>query len=253
MAARSLKSQRAANLRPVPPAPRLRGLRAGAPAARRLHARPAHPETNEVRAARERLIAGPVTAIGGADPRVLAALRAVDRRAFLPEDLRPRAYEDGALRRPDGETVAAVDLTAAMLAALALTGDEKVLECGTRSGWLTALLAKSAARVFTIDARPEAVEGARRALSLLGIGNVVFRAGDPAAGWPEEAPFDAVVVNGRVDHVPIALYRSLREGGRILAPVGPAGASQTLILSVREDAEPRETKALLSVRFAPLR
>ncbi|MCU0726077.1 MAG: protein-L-isoaspartate O-methyltransferase [Planctomycetes bacterium] len=214
---------------------------------------PPGPETTEIREARERLIAGPVAKIGVTDPRVLDTLRSVDRRVFLPPELWPRAWEDGALRRPDGETLTAVDLAAAMLAALEISPDSKVLECGTRSGWLTALLARAAKRVFTVAARPETTRAARRGLCLLGVGNVSFRTGDPGAGWPEEAPFDAVLVNGRVDHVPRALYAALRPGGRILAPVGPAGGSQTLVLSIRGDTEPRSTRALLSVRFAPLR
>jgi protein-L-isoaspartate(D-aspartate) O-methyltransferase len=194
-----------------------------------------------------------VAKIGVTDPRVLDLLRAVDRRVFLPPDLWPRAWDDGAIPRPDGETVSAVDLTAAMLAALELEPGSRVLECGTRSGWLTALLARAAGRVFTVDARPEATEGARRVLALLGIGNVAFRTGDPEAGWPGETAFDGVVVNGRVEHIPRALYGALKPGGRILAPVGPAGAAQTLILSVRGEGEPASTRALLSVRFAPLR
>ncbi len=214
---------------------------------------PPPPATAEVLAARDALLAGPVARLGVSEPPILGALRATDRRLFLPPAQWPRAWEDGAVERPDGETVAAVDLTAAVLRALALRPGDRVLECGTRSGWLTALLAALAEEVFTVDSRPEAIAGARRCLELAGRLNVRFREGDPAAGWPEEGPFDAIVVNGRVPHIPRGLYETLVPGGRILAPVGDAGAPQTLILSVRGEDSPRETRPVLTVRYAPLR
>lgn len=225
---------------PVAPPPRFRPT-------------PPGPLTEEVREARERAIREEIARIGVVGEPALAALRAVDRRWFLDPDQQALAWEDRALRRADGETITAPDLSAAMLASLGLTPESRVLECGTRTGWMTALLAMTAGEVFSVSSSGARSGEARDVLSRIGIANVRYRVGDPAAGWPEEAPFDAVLVNGRVDHVPRALYESLRPGGRILAPVGPEGESQTLLLLVRGDEEPRLTRPLLPVRFGPLR
>ena len=213
---------------------------------------PLPPPSPERDAAIERMIEAQIRPMGVKSERVIAAFRRVTRDAFLPPGLRPLAFEDRAVRRPDGEAVTAPDLAGAMLETLALGPDSRILECGTRSGWLTALLAVAGGEVFTIDARPEATAGAQAALGLLGIGNVRFRVGDPAAGWPEESPFDAVVVNGAVPHIPRALYEMLVTGGRILAPVGAPGEEQTLVLSVKGGPEPLETRAILTVRFGAL-
>jgi protein-L-isoaspartate(D-aspartate) O-methyltransferase len=213
---------------------------------------PATAPVLDLDAARERLIDGPVRRMVGDDDRVIEAFRRVHRHRFLPEEMWGEAYEDRALRRPDGETVTAPDLTAGILTTLELTEDAKVLECGTRSGWLTALLATLSGEVFTVDARPDVSERAAALLGELGLSNVRYRVGDPHLGWPEEAPFDAVVINGVVPHIPKDLYRMLVPGGRILAPVGRPGERQSLILSVRGEEEPQKTRAVLTVRFVPL-
>jgi protein-L-isoaspartate(D-aspartate) O-methyltransferase len=193
-----------------------------------------------------------VRRIGVTSERVVAAMREIDREAFLPPALRPRTWREHAIKRPDGETITAPDLTAAMLQSLDLGPDDLVLECGTRSGWLTALLARLAGRVLTVDARPEATAGARRVHRLLGIENVEYRTADPLAPWPGKGPFDAVVVNGAVPAVPVELYRLLEPGGRLLAPVGVPPESQVLILTVRGDDTPQLTRPVLTVRFGKL-
>jgi protein-L-isoaspartate(D-aspartate) O-methyltransferase len=202
--------------------------------------------------AREKMVEEQVKRIGVTAVRVLEAFRRVPRHAFLPEGLWSAAYHDRALRRPDGETITAPDLSGAMLQTLELSAESRVLECGTRSGWLTALLAAAAGEVFTVDARPDASRKARRTLASLSIDNVHFRVGDPLLGCPEEGPFDAIVVNGAVPHVPRNLYESLAQGGRIVAPVGVPGENQTLIVVEQGDPEPRKTRAVLSVRFGLL-
>jgi len=185
-------------------------------------------------------------------PLVLRAMETVPRHLFLPEGLWGEAYADRAVRRPDGETLTAPDLSAAMLEALELESDSKVLECGTRSGWLTALLAAVTDRVHTVDARPGAIAAAKAVHERIGTKGILYRTGDPLAGWAEAGPFDAIVVNGVVRHIPVALYGMLVRGGRILAPVGRPGERQTLVLSIRGDEEPLLTKAVLTVRFGPL-
>ena len=206
----------------------------------------------ELAAARARMVDEQVARIGVTSSLVLQAFRSVPRHAFLPESLWEVAYDDRAVTRPDGETITAPDLSGAMLQSLMLGPESRVLECGTRSGWLTALLAGVAAEVFTVDARPEATGGAIRTLNRLSIKNVRYRTADPILGWPEEGPFDAIVVNGLVPHVPVTLYESLVPGGRIVAPVGDPGRTQTLILSVRGETEPLKTRSILAVRFGML-
>ncbi len=213
---------------------------------------PLDPETPELLAARERMIEEEVLGAGVDNVSVVKAMTAITREAFLPLELRIRAFDHGAVGRPDGEAVAAPGLTATMLAALELDPDSTVLECGTRSGWLTALLARLAGRVLTTDTRPEAVAGARRVHELLGITNITYRTGDPLSDWPGEGPFDAVVVNGAVPAAPVNLYRTLKPGGRLLVPVGEPGEPQILILSIRGEEAPLSTRGLTTVRFAAL-
>ena len=213
---------------------------------------PLTPETPEKTAARDRMIETQVRRIGVDSERVIAVMSVLDREAFLPPALRPRALLEHAIKRTDGETITAPDLTAAMLQSLELTPDDLVLECGTRSGWLTALLARLAGRVLTVDARPEATEGAKRVHEMLGITNIEYRTADPLSDWPGEGPFDAVVVNGAVPAAPVELYRALRPGGRLLVPVGVPPERQVLILTVRGGETPRETRPVLTVRFGKL-
>jgi protein-L-isoaspartate(D-aspartate) O-methyltransferase len=197
-----------------------------------------------------------IARIGVTDERVLDSFRHVHRHRFLSPGLWSMAYEDRAVRRPDGETLTAPDLTGVMLQSLALTEGARVLECGTRSGWLTALLAHMVGTkglVCTIDARAPSTERARKMVrDELGFRNVRFLTADPVRGYPEEILFDAVVVNGVVEHIPVNLYLSLRPGGRIVAPVGRPGEPQSLILAIRGDGEPRATRPILTVRFGRL-
>jgi protein-L-isoaspartate(D-aspartate) O-methyltransferase len=202
-------------------------------------------------AAREKMIEETFPARGIDSTIVYAAFRRVPRAAFLPPDLRPRAWEDRAFARPDGETITAPFLSAAMLQSLSVEKGSRVLECGTRSGWFTALLAATGASVTTVAPRVTTIEGARRRIDALGLRGVTFRIGDPLSA--PDGEFDAIVVNGAVRHIPRALYARLAPGGRILAPIGEPTEVQTLVLAVRGQGEPRSTRALLPVRFGALR
>jgi protein-L-isoaspartate(D-aspartate) O-methyltransferase len=206
----------------------------------------------ELAAARARMVEEQVRPFGVTDERVLEAMRSVLRHEFLPEDLWERAYADGAVKLPDGATVTAPDLSAFVVASLRLDGDSRVLECGTRTGWITALLSSCSREVVTVAPRSAETDLARRTLGRLGCRNVRFLTGDPLAVPPDEGPFDAILLNGHVRHVPKALYGLLRTGGRILAPVGWAGEPQTLILVVKGEDGPESTRALLTVRYVPL-
>lgn len=198
---------------------------------------------------RASMVAEQISARGVVDEGVLAAMRRVPRHEFVPEAMKSSAYGDFPLPIGYGQTISQPYIVAFMTEAAALEPGEKILEIGTGSGYQAAVLAEIAAQVFTI----EIVEplGLRAAQTLDGLGykNVRSRVGDGYAGWPEEAPFDAILVTAAPDHVPEPLVRQLREGGRIVIPVGVG--FQELIVAVKERGKLR-TIATLPVRFVPM-
>jgi protein-L-isoaspartate(D-aspartate) O-methyltransferase len=157
---------------------------------------------------------------GIADTRVLAAMGEVPREAFVPEAHRRQAYHDGALPLSHGQTVSQPLMVAMSVEALRLEGDENVLEVGAGSGYQAAVLSKLAKNVVAIEIIPELVEGARRVLDELGIDNVELVCADGRKGWPAGAPYDAIVVAAAAEEVPEALVEQLKEGGRLVIPVG---------------------------------
>jgi protein-L-isoaspartate(D-aspartate) O-methyltransferase len=186
---------------------------------------------------------------GVKDTRVLAAMDKVCRHCFAPEDLVTRAYEDYPLPINRGQTISQPYIVALMSELAGLKGGERVLEIGTGSGYQAAVLAELAAEVDTIEIYPDLAEGAKARLAKLGYRNINFRTGDGAAGWPERAPYDAIVVTCAAAAVPPALAAQLKEGGRLVIPVG--GGSQDLKLLTRTPAGLQE-KSLCAVSFVPL-
>lgn len=164
---------------------------------------------------------------GITDPRVLDAMRRVPRHRFVEEALRDRAYGDHPLPIGEGQTISQPFMVAVMTQLLRLEGSEKVLEVGTGSGYQTAILATLARRVCSIERIPALVARARRTLEELGFTNVVVRLGDGTYGWPDEAPFDRVLVTAGAPAVPAPLFQQLTEGGRMVLPIGEP-ESQTL-------------------------
>jgi protein-L-isoaspartate(D-aspartate) O-methyltransferase len=154
------------------------------------------------------------------DPRVLAALEAVPRHLFVPEELRGRAYEDRPLSIGRGQTISQPTVVGLMTQALDLREGHRVLEIGTGSGYQTAVLLAMRARVFTVERLPELAETARRNLEAAGFEAPPLRVGDGSLGWPEHAPFDRVVVTAGAPSLPPSLVRQLREGGRMVVPLG---------------------------------
>jgi protein-L-isoaspartate(D-aspartate) O-methyltransferase len=197
-------------------------------------------------AARERMVREQIERRGVSDPRVLAAMRRVPRHLFVPEALRDRAYEDGPLPIGEGQTISQPYIVAFMTEAIFPEPSSRVLEIGTGSGYQTAILASVAARVFTIEVRPELLDAARRRLADLGVANVAARSGDGAAGWPEEAPFDAVVVTAAPGEVPPLLLDQLGSGGRMIVPLGVD--DQVLTRITRTEAG-FDRRPLMAVRF----
>ena len=200
-------------------------------------------------AERNRMVDEHIIPRGIKDPAVLAAMRRVPRHRFVPTLYSTFAYMDGPLPIGHGQTISQPSLVALMTEGLALQGAKKVLEVGTGSGYQAAVLAEIVPNVFTIEiVEPLATETAQT-LAELGYRNIHTRVGDGYRGWPEEAPFDAIIVTAAPDHVPQPLLDQLAVGGRLILPVGRF--FQTLEL-YRRTAEGYERKTLTPVRFVPL-
>ncbi len=207
------------------------------------------PEPVDFAVARERMVADQIEARGIADPRVLAAMRKVPREQLVPEDVRASAYQDRPLPIGHGQTISQPYIVAEMSAQLELSGDERVLEIGTGSGYQAAILGELAREVYTIEIVEPLAERAAADLERLGYENVHVRAGDGYKGWPEEAPFDAIIVTAAPDHVPQPLIDQLAVGGRMVIPIGRGIQSLTLIT---RDERGVKRKTLLGVRFVPM-
>ncbi len=207
------------------------------------------PESVGFAAARERMVADQIEARGIVDPRVLAAMRKVPREELVPEDVRASAYQDRPLPIGHGQTISQPYIVAEMSAQLELSGDERVLEIGTGSGYQAAILGELAREVYSIEIVEPLAERAAADLKRLGYGNVHVRAGDGYKGWPEEAPFDAIIVTAAPDHVPQPLIDQLAVGGRMVIPVGRGIQNLTLIT---RDEHGVKRQILLGVRFVPM-
>jgi len=200
-------------------------------------------------AERDRMVEEQILPRGIKDPSVLAAMRRIPRHRFVPAFYSAFAYNDGPLPIGHGQTISQPSLVALMTEALALQGAKKVLEVGTGSGYQAAVLAEIVPHVFTIEiVEPLATEAAQT-LAELGYRNIRTRVGDGYRGWPEEAPFDAIIVTAAPDHVPQPLLDQLAVGGRLILPVGRY--YQTLEL-YRRTTEGYERKVITFVRFVPL-
>jgi len=187
---------------------------------------------------------------GIADGRVLAAMGEVPREAFVPEANKKQAYADGALPLSHGQTISQPLMVAMSVEALQLEGDETVLEIGAGSGYQAAILSKLAKKVYAIEIIPELVADARRAINSLGIDNVEIICADGRKGWPEGAPYDGIVVAAAAEEVPSALTEQLKEGGRLVIPVG--GRWGQSLQTSRKRGDRLETEELCRCVFVPL-
>ncbi len=185
------------------------------------------------------------------DVPVLEAVGAVPRAAFVPAGLAGRAYRDEPLPIPHGQVTTQPSLVARMVEALALTGSERVLEVGTGYGWQTALLARLAGDVWSVERWPDLAEAARRHLACAGVDDVRIVVGDGSAGIPEGSPFDAIVVAAAFPRVPPPLVEQLAEGGRLVQPIGPAGRDDVLLFE-KADGCLVERRFVTGAHFVPL-
>jgi protein-L-isoaspartate(D-aspartate) O-methyltransferase len=170
--------------------------------------------------ARERMVVEQLERRGIKDPRVLAAMRSVERDRFVPAAYAEHAYDDGPLPIGASQTISQPYIVALMSEVAALNGNERVLEIGTGSGYQAAILSRLAAEVYSIESIPPLHDHARLTLDAMGIGNVHLRCGDGSVGWPEEAPFDAILATAAMPGVPRPLLEQLSPGGRLVAPIG---------------------------------
>lgn len=185
------------------------------------------------------------------DERVMDAIEQVPRHEFVPEAAQAMAYQNRPLPIGHGQTISQPYIVALMTDLLKLQSHHVVLEVGTGSGYQAAVLSVLADRVFTIEIIPALADSARATLARLAFNNVVVRAGDGYQGWPEHAPFDAIIVTAGGD-IPPKLVEQLRPGGRMIIPVGDSGSAQYLTLLEKTLEGSIESRRVLPVRFVPL-
>jgi len=202
--------------------------------------------------ARQRMVTSQLVNRGIHDVKVLDAMRHVPRDVFVESASRSHSYEDRPLPIGGGQTISQPYIVAFMIQALHLKGGEKALEIGAGSGYAAAVLARIAEHVFTIERLPELAARAQRNLAVAGAGNVTVRCADGSQGWPEEAPFDAILVSAGAPEVPRPLLDQLKVGGTMVVPVGYDPTSQDLLCVVRTATDQFERTTLTSVRFVPL-
>ncbi len=185
-------------------------------------------------------------------PRVAAALFKVRREAFVPRSFATAAYDNRPLPIAHGQTISQPFVVALMTELLDLRPDDVVLEVGTGSGYQTAVLAELAGKVCSIEVIPELAAGAAAALADQGYANIELRTGDGGLGWPERAPFDAIIVTAAAPHLPPALIEQLRPGGRMIIPVGPRHGDQELVLITKDADATVSRRTIIPVAFVPL-
>ncbi len=200
---------------------------------------------------RERMVSSQIDLRGIRDTEVLRAMKTVARHEFVLDEYLDQAYDDHPLPIGYGQTISQPYIVALMTELLELERGHKVLEIGTGSGYQAAILAEITNQVYTVEIIPELADSATRQLKRLGYDNIEVLHADGYYGWKEHAPYDAIIVTAAPDHVPQPLIEQLKEGGRLVIPVGPIGFVQTLWLITKEGGEP-QFRNMGDVRFVPL-
>ncbi|MDH4207908.1 MAG: protein-L-isoaspartate(D-aspartate) O-methyltransferase [Anaerolineae bacterium] len=211
----------------------------------------ARPSLDSYREEREEMVDYQIKGRGVSDAEVLQAMNSVPRHEFVPADYLDLAYSDGPLPIGHGQTISQPYIVALMTELLDLEPGDRVLEIGTGSGYQAAVLAELGVEVYSVEIIPELAESARQLLDRMGYGQVQTLNADGYYGWEEHAPYDAIIVTAAPDHVPQPLVRQLKDGGRMVIPVGPVGWYQTLWLITKEHGEV-EYHNQGGVQFVPL-
>lgn len=198
---------------------------------------------------REEMIKFQIEARGIKDKKVLAAMKKVKRHLFVPSGLRNFAYYDQALPVGQGQTISQPYVVALMTELLLLKGDERVLEIGTGSGYQAAILAEIAGEVYTIEILPVLAQSSERLLNQLGYKNIKVRCGDGYQGWPEQAPFDAIIVTCAPPNIPQALIDQLADGGRLVIPLSEEVQELKVLIKKKNKIEIED---IIPVRFVPM-
>lgn len=201
---------------------------------------------------RKLMIKNQLQSRGIRDDAVLEVMRSVERHNFVPENYRDRAYSDGPLPIGHGQTISQPYIVAFMTEQLQVSSQHKVLEIGTGSGYQAAILGELAKHVFTIEIIPELAEGAKKILNHLSYKNITVRAGDGYKGWPEEAPFERIMVTAAPTEIPQTLIDQLAPGGRMILPVGAQFLVQYLWVIEKDDQGTVTKEKILPVRFVPM-
>ena len=200
---------------------------------------------------RDEMVDNQLKTRGIRQPAVLGAMPKVPRHLFVPAGEQPNAYVDGPLPIGLGQTISQPYIVAYMTQELALEPQDRVLEIGTGSGYQTAVLAEIAQEVYTVELLGPLQEQAQKILAGLGYRNIHYRLGDGWEGWPEHAPYDKIIVTAAAVEIPKALAAQLKEGGRIVIPVGAHAEAQRLLAAEKHDGM-LQTKEAFAVRFVPL-
>lgn len=199
---------------------------------------------------RKKMVETQIVARDIKDKRVLDAMQSVPRHRFVPEEFQAQSYEDYPIPIGDDQTISQPYIVAFMSEGLRLKPDDKVLEIGTGSGYQSAILSRLAKEVFSVEILEQMGRRAQQTLAALGYTNVQVKIGDGYQGWPEKAPFNAIIVTAAPDHIPQALIDQLAPGGRLIVPVGTGW--QSLVRVTRTASGKFERETLLPVRFVPM-
>ncbi len=209
------------------------------------------PTVDTYAARRDEMVHDQIEVRGVRDPDVLRAMRTVARHEFVPDEWRTQAYEDHPLPIGSGQTISQPYIVAVMTELAEVKRGDRVLEVGTGSGYQAAVLALLTDDVYSIEIIPALAESAAARLQRLGYTNVTTKSGDGYLGWEEHAPFDAIFVTAAADHVPPPLIAQLKDGGRMIIPVGPPGGYQTLWRVIKQ-GDSVATENIMGVMFVPL-
>ncbi|MFC1814547.1 protein-L-isoaspartate(D-aspartate) O-methyltransferase [Thermodesulfobacteriota bacterium] len=208
-------------------------------------------DTTKFKLARQNMVAKQIRRRGITDPKILAAMSEVPRHLFVPKSLRGRAYLDRPLPIGEGQTISQPYIVALMTESLKLTGNERILEIGTGSGYQAAILARIVKEVYTIEIKKKIYKRATEVLQMLQFTNIKTRQGDGYFGWDQATPFDSIMITAAIDHIPPPLLQQLKNGGRLILPLGNPLRFQNLTLVTKYDDD-YTVKQITGVLFVPM-